>query len=61
MKTQVTVTFFLESVKKLNSDQIENQVMEKIIGNGEVNWFDNSETHAIFDIDSLETNSKNID
>jgi hypothetical protein len=61
VKTQVTVTFFLESVKKLNSDQIENQVMEKIIGNGEVNWFDNSETHAIFDIDSLETTSTNID
>lgn len=61
MKTQVTVTFTLESLKKLKLDEIESQVIDLIIGNGEVTWFDNSETHAIFDIDSLETNSKNID
>jgi hypothetical protein len=61
VKTQVTVTFTLESIKKLNPDEIENQVIDKIIGNGEVNWFDDSETHAIFDIDSLETKSTDID
>lgn len=61
MKTQIKVTFTLESLKKLSLEAIENQITEKIIGNGEVNWFDDSESHAIFDIDSLSIEANNID
>jgi hypothetical protein len=61
VKTQIKLTFTLESLKKLSLEAIENQITEKIIGNGEVNWFDDSENHAIFDIDSLSIEANNID
>jgi hypothetical protein len=61
VKTQVTVTFTLESLKKLSLEDIEAQVTETIIGNGEVNWFDNSQNQAVFDIDSLSIEANNID
>lgn len=61
MKTKVTVTFTLESLRPLSADLIDEQINEKLIPQETDNWLENSEVQAIFDLNSLEVSVNKLD
>lgn len=61
MKTKVTVSFTLESLRPLSGDLIDAQIQEKLIPEDSNNWLETSEVQALFDLNSLEVSVNKID